>query len=175
MWSKHQSLRLLALVLILGSTLLNVHCKFGALCQDVTDGLYAEDGIAAQLETIRVETAAIIAVAERNGIDAGSLSEAADELQSVLSQRQFGTGYLFRCYDKLRVELISAEQNLLGALSETDLQTVTDCLERIQAAQRLISSSSYNDVVRGFLARYDRFPTRLLAKLAGVRMPAVFG
>ena len=166
---------LLALVLILGSTLLNVHWKFGGLCREVTDGLYAEDGIAAQLETIRVDAAAIASVAERNGIDAKALRNAADDLQSVLSRGSSGAGYLFRCYDKLRVELISMEQKLLAvALNETDANTISGCLERIRSAYSAISSASYNDTVRSFLSRYDHFPTHFLARLAGVDMPEVF-
>ena len=38
----------LALVIILGSTLVNVHVKYGALCRGVTDDFYEENGIAGE-------------------------------------------------------------------------------------------------------------------------------
>ena len=59
-------------------------------------------------------------------------------------------------------------------LSEQDSAEVTRCADSIAEAQNLITMSDYNSVVRSFLHRYDRFPTNLLAKLAGVDMPETF-
>lgn len=166
---------LLALVIVLGSTLVNVHVKYGALCRGVTDDFYEENGIADQLSSIRMDAAVLASVAARNGIDAQDLSDAADNLQSALSQTGVGAGRLFRLYDELRVELVSAQQGLLGvALNDTDAKTVSDCLSRIQNAANAISSSPYNDTVRSFLAKYDRFPAHFLGRMANVNIPEVF-
>ncbi len=166
---------LLALLIVLASTLVNVHVKYGKLCRSVTDEFYAEAGIADQLSSIRMDAAVLAKVAERNGIDAKELTNAANHLQDLLSQTGVSAGRVFRCYDELRVELVSAEQKLLGvALSDTDAITVSDCISRIQNAASAISASPYNETVRSFLAKYDRFPTHMLARLANVSIPEVF-
>ena len=166
---------LLTFVIVLTSTLVNTNLKFGRLCRDVTDDFYGEDGIAAQLSFLRVDAVALAAVAETNGIDASSLQNSADDLQRTLSFSSMSIGWLFQSYDALRKELTVTEQSLLGkSLSDSDAQTVQTLLDRIHREQDKISASDYNEDVRTFLRRYDRFPTHILAKLAGVEMPELF-
>ncbi len=166
---------MLALLIVVSSTLVNVHVKYGRICRDVSETFYAENGIADHLSSIRMDAAVLVSVAESNGIDAGDLGEAANNLQSMLSRNTSSAGTLFRCYDQLCLELIGVEQKLLGlALNDTDAKTVSDCLARIQDAKNAIAASPYNNTVRAFLIKDARFPTHLLARLADVDIPEVF-
>lgn len=166
---------LLCLVIVLGSTLLNTHIKFGRLCQEVTDEFYGEDGIAAQLSSLRVDAVALAAVAKVNDVDASALENAATVLQGAMSQTHMGVSWVYLAYDKLRTELTLTEQNLLSkSLSDSDAQTVQTLLTRIHNEQEKISASDYNEQVRSFLRKYDRFPTHALARLAEVKLPEVF-
>lgn len=165
----------LALLIVTGSTLINVHWKFGGKCRDVRETFYETEGIAEQLEAIRVDAVVLSSVAKQNGIDAEDLRSAADDLQYALSRDNTGAGLLFWYYDSLRTELLSIEQRLLAvALNEADAKTVNDCMVRIRSASDRISGDSYNQTVRAFLSKYDHFPTVLLARLADVDMPEVF-
>lgn len=166
---------LLALLIVAGSTLINVHWKFGAKCRDVQNSFYETGGIAKQLEAIRQDSVFLSSVAKQNGIDTEDLCSAADDLQSALSRDDTGAALLFWYYDSLRTELLSTEQRLLAiALNEADAKSVSDCMYRIRSASDHISGDPYNQTVRAFLSRYDRFPTALLARLADVEMPEVF-
>ncbi len=166
---------ILAFLIVAGSTLINVHWKFGAMCREIQDSFYETDRIGNQLEAIRQDAVLLSSVAKQNGIDAEDLRSAADDLQSALSRESTGAGLLFWYYDTLRTELISTEQRLLSAtLPEADAETVRDCMDRISAASDRISGDPYNQTVRAFLSKYDRFPTGPLAILADVDMPEVF-
>lgn len=166
---------ILALVLVLGSTIMNVHFKFGALCRNVSEELYAENGIAQQLQSIRSDAAVLATVAERNGITPAGLTRAADELQSVLSQGRLGAGGIYRYYDALLAEITSARQELLSAgLNDADAETVNGCFARIDKARDAISSSDYNELVRSFLDKYDHFPANFLGRFADIQWPETF-
>lgn len=164
---------ILCALIVIGSTLLNTHWKLGGLCRELSDRFYASDEIGQQLETLRVEAVTLAAVAEGNGLDAFDLTGAAENLQDHLSRG--GAASVYAAYDWLRTELAVTEQKLLSkALSEGDAETVSLSLEKIHAAQAKLAASSYNEDVRDFLRRYDRFPTSMLARLAGVALPEVF-
>lgn len=166
---------LLCLILVAGATLVNTHWKFGGLCRELANVFYADEEIGKHLEVLQAESAVLATVAQANGIDASALTGAADELGSCLRDQNAGVSRIYAAYAKLTSAMNATEQKLLSvALSESDAETVRLSLARIHTAQVKISSSNYNAQVQEFLRRYDRFPTNLLAKLAGVEMPEVF-
>ena len=166
---------LLCLIVVAGATLLNTRWKFGGLCREMTNSFYADEEIGRQLETLQAESLVLAALAESNGIDASALTAAASELESCLHDTSGSVSRVYEAYVRLNTALSGAEQKLLGkALSESDAEVASLTLARIHTAQTRIASSSYNDQVQDFRKRYDRFPTRLLANLAGVEMPEVF-
>ena len=166
---------ILALMIVAGSTLINVHWKFGAKCQEIQNSFYETGRIGKQLDAIRQDAVLLSSVAKQNGIDAEDLRSAAEDLQYALSHESTDAGLLYWYYDSLRTELFSTEQRLLSVtLNDADAETVRNCMDRISAASDRISSDSYNQTVRAFLSRYDRFPTGPLAILADVDMPEVF-
>ena len=166
---------ILCLLIVVGATLLNTHVKFGALCRELANTFYDDDGIAQQLVTLQAEATRLASVAEKNGLDAAELTAAAEELQRCLSRGDAGAARFYACYDALCRELSAMEQSLLSkALSAEDAEAVSLCLTQIHTAQAKIAASSYNENVRDFLQKYDRFPTNLLADLADVPMPEEF-
>ena len=112
---------ILAFLIVAGSTLINVHWKFGAICREIQDSFYETGRIGKQLEAIRQDAVLLSSVAKQNGIDAEDLRYAADDLQSALSRESTGAGLLFWYYDTLRTELISTEQRLLSSASTVTL------------------------------------------------------
>lgn len=165
----------LCVILVLVTTLLNTRWKLGGKCRDLSESFYDRGGIAASLETIRTESDSLAAVAESNGIDAQALRTASGNLQGMLSQRSIGAAQLFPYYDALRTELRSIEQKLLSAsLSDEDAAAVSKSIELIHSAQTAIGASEYNTQVRAFRSRNGGLFTRVLASLAGVRLPEEF-
>ena len=173
-FKKRSVIVILCWALIIVSTLLNVRIRFGGKCREVTDQFYSEAEIARQLEQICFDAMTLSSVAEEYGVDASALRTEADSMLNALGQ-SYGASYVHRIYEDLYSELTAVEQKLLGvALSESHAASVSACLERIHSAQYSISSSGYNETVRSFRRRYDRFPTSILARLAGIKIPEVF-
>jgi hypothetical protein len=164
----------LCLLIVLGSTLLNTHMKFGGMCRELTDAFYGEGGIAPDLEIIQDEAKVLAAIGQANGLDVSALRTATDNMQGMLSQRSVGAAELYRYYDALDREVKTVSLQLVAKGCPVDAERFTACLSAITAAQERIRVSGYNARVRDFLQENDRFPTGLLAKLAGVSMPEEF-
>ena len=172
---------ILALVVVISSTLINTNVKFGRKCRAVSDQFYSGMGtrgvqdvsIASSLESICSDAEALCVVAEGCGTDVSSVQS---EVQSLRSSMQLESMFLIRtAYSSLRSSLTTMLGQLAQKeLSEQDAETVTRCTASIAAAQDSISASGYNETVRAFLRRYDHFPTNVLAELAGVEMPEMF-
>ena len=171
----------LAIVVVIASTLINTNVKFGRKCRTVTDAFYGssitrgtpELAIADALELICTDAESLAVVADSCGTDAKAVRENVNSLRHSL---QFQNMFLIRSsYADLRSSLTT----MIGQLAQADLdannaETVSRCSSSISEAQDAIAASGYNDTVRAFLRRYDHFPTNLLARLAGVRMPETF-
>ena len=165
---------LLALVVVLGSTLLNTRFKLGMLCREASAEFYENTGIATQLDSICVDASAIASIAKEHGLDTDSLTNAVEELQSMISHRSSAAS-VYERYSKVKAELSALTAKLMSqGLGDSDSQAVTALQAKIQEAQEKISSSSYNTYIQSFLEKYDRFPANLFAKLANVHLPEVF-
>ncbi len=164
----------LCVLIVLGATLLNTHVKFGGMCRQLTDAFYRDGGIAPELEIIHAESMTLAAIGQANGLDVSALRGATDDLQGMLSQRSVGAAELYRYYDALCRELNKVSQQLAAQGVKVQPEEYIVCLGKITAAQEHIRVSGYNALVRDFLQENDRFPTSVLAKLAGVAMPEEF-
>ena len=167
----------LAVLVVIGSTILNTDVKFGRKCSEVS-GQFTRGGspasISGQLVNILSDSESLSALAARYGADTKTLDEANSQLRSRLTAK-LGASYVYVSYNKLCSALTSLMGQLANSpLSEQDSAEVTRCADSIAEAQNAITMSDYNSVVRSFLHRYDRFPTNALAKLAGVDMPETF-
>ena len=166
---------ILCVLIVVGATLLNTHVKFGALCRNMTNTFFDDGEIYQQLRALQAEAVRLAAVAEKNGLDTADLSAAAEDLQRCMIRGDVGAKRFYASYNALCQELSAMEQSLLStALSEEDAEAVSLCLTQIHTAQAKIAASPYNDNVREFLQKYDRFPTSILADLAEVSMPEEF-
>lgn len=171
----------LAIAVVVASTIINTDVKFGRECSKATGQFYADTSRSAAPGSISEELVSILSDAEslstlasRYGADTKALDEANAQLRGRLTGK-LGASYVYVSYNKLCAALTSLMGQLANsALSEQDSAEVTRCADSIAEAQNLITMSNYNSVVRTFLHRYDRFPTNLLARLAGVDMPETF-
>lgn len=166
---------ILCVLMVLGSTLLNTRVKFGRQCRNVEQSFYDAGGISEQLELIRSKAGFLADMAEAKGLDTSSLRNASQALEDKLGQRRLDITGIHSCYEALDRELKNVETKLItSSLTDQEAETFSSSLELIHNAQAKLSTATYNETVRSFCRRNDRFPTNILAKLAGVSLPEEF-
>ena len=165
----------LCILVIFTSTLLNTRWKLGAKCENLAGTFYGEDGIAQSLSLLGEDGLSLAKLAEANGIDAGALHVAAEAVLNQLGSDSVSATEIYKSYSSLSDELERVEQKLLGTgLNTGDAAAVSACLERIHTANARIAASDYNAQVQRFRDRYNNGFTRMLANLAGVKLPSTF-
>lgn len=174
---------LLCAVIVIASTLGNVNRLFGAKCQKITDGFYngvevdgfTQKGINIHLQNISGYVDGLTTIARRNGVDCTAIEAASDQFKSVLRADKPSISSLYGSYTALMLEEAELE-TALGrvALDERDTEGFNTYRDNIKGAVSSVASAGYNESVRSFLGKYDRFPTDTLAALAGVDYPEYF-
>ena len=171
----------LAIVVVISSTLINTNVKLGRKCRAVSDLFYegvtaagyTRPSIASHLENISGFADGLAAIAHNNGVDAAEVEQDVDMLRGSVSS---GDMFLIRSNYS---SLLSALTKLVDALErasldERDASGVEQYKSSLAGAQSAIGESGYNEAVRDFLRRYDRFPSRQLGAAARVHMPETF-
>lgn len=174
---------LLAIVIVLGSTLLSVNVKLGKKCAAVTNGFYSGvtyDGykhpaVSAQLENISAAALGMASLGSSyTGVDVKAVQTAQEDLNSSIQN-----GSVSQIYD--RYAALIAETDKLDAamkaqkLSDRDATGLSEYESTISAAQGVIEKSGYNETVRDFLSgTYNVFPANMFAGICGVKAPQLF-
>ena len=118
---------LLAVIVVIGSTLLNTKIKFGRKCAALCGEFYEQsDSVSAELRNF-------CSAAEKVAL-AAARTELSDEQADAIAAAQHDAA----------------------------------------AAKARIDSSDFNSSARGFLKRYQKFPTPTLAGMVGLNMPCAF-
>lgn len=173
---------LLALVIIIGSTVLSVNLKLSKEFDKVTEGFYSgalssgnkEQSLHSQLLIIGKEASTLAAIAERNGVDVAQFRDEAEYFSREVITMQDDISYIYYCYQDLLEDLMQVGQALTAlSLSASDETAAVGSLQRIMDAQALIAGSGYNESVRQYIASLQ-FPTTFFAELAGVELPEYF-
>ena len=175
---------LLAIVVVIASTLINVNVKFGRKCDAVSDLFYegvptrgyTQSAIASDLENISAYADGLVTIARNYDIDSSAVGLANDRLKSSV---QYSHSSSMRDIHSNYADLCTAVSSLIDSLeraelSERDASGVSQYRSSLVGAQSAIGESGYNDAVREFLRKYDHFPTDVLAALAGLNMPETF-
>ena len=174
---------LVSLALVLVATLVTVNVKLGNRCQDVTDGFYTgvlyngteEESISDQLDSLLILADELEIVAEKYDVDVEPLSYAREDMQFGIMYSHNDISYLYYTYD----ELITSMRQLFDALStagmsQDDARTVQGIKDAASSAQEVIRQSDYNESVREYLLKYERFPTYIMGEFANVDKPQYF-
>lgn len=173
---------LVAVLIVLGSTLLSVKLNLSKEFDKVTEGFYSgalhngnkEQSLHSQLLIIGKEASNLAAIAERNGIDVAQFKDEAEYFSRDVITMQDDISYIYYCYQNLLEELMQVGQALTAlSLSANDEAAAVGSLQRIMDAQTLIDGSGYNESVRQYIASLQ-FPTTFFADLAGVDLPEYF-
>lgn len=174
---------ILALILVVVSSVLSIRIKYGNECTDVTDAFYDgvyvngeyEASIAEQLQNICAYAEEIALIADSNNVDADIISSEVFYLKSEINYSSEAISYIHSLYlDVLSaVKKTQLELNA-GELSPGDQNKLDELLAQIADAQALIKASSYNETVRLFIRKNSGALTSFMMDFAGVYRPDYF-
>ncbi|MBO5544622.1 MAG: hypothetical protein J5949_08315 [Oscillospiraceae bacterium] len=181
---------IITFVLVFASLALNTRIRLGGQCDEITAGLYSGKGgspcIADGLRSLCTASEKMLTLAGQLGIDVDSLDsdgEYADEdpadlindIRNALRYEDGSARYLYYLYEALLSKDYAMETALArAALSEADAAAFLEAREEASQARAVVDNDSYNNTVRAFLKKYDRFPTSQIASFSGVSMPKLF-
>ena len=174
-------LLILSLLLIVSSTVFSTRVKLGGKCDDVTDIFYTDTAeqrsIATLLREIVTQSTSLSLIAQDYGIDTEDFDQQADWLEWALRSERGSERYIYVEYSELLKAFTALRRQLdSAALTQSDQAMVNAAENLIDAdiAQITELSSVYNNAVRSFNRRYDRFPATFMASFSGVDMPEEF-
>ena len=173
----------IAVFVVIASTLLSTNIRFGKECRAVTDGFYEgveyngyqQKSMATHLKNICAYVDGLVTIARNYDLDTAEAEAASDSVKSLLSGETKHISYVSAAYS----ELIKASNALQAQLARTELEErdasgVAEYSASITGAQSAMENAGYNESVREFRRKNDHFPTRLFASLAGVSWPENF-
>ena len=173
----------LAVVIVLGSTLVTSGTKLKSQCQKITDGFYSGvtyDGyehpsIQSQLKNISSAALGLTSLASNyTGIDTSAVLADRTNLDSCLEKGSVSE--IYDCYAALTADtgkLITAMSS--ASLSNRDKSGLTQYQGIISSASGVIEKSGYNDTVREFMRdTYNVFPASFFAGICNVKAPELF-
>ena len=172
----------LAVVVMFGTMLVSTKVDFGKKCRSVTGEFYtaSEDSspaVATELRNFCAAAEQVALTAEQNGLpEAGSALQQVDDLRNLLYQQTDDLASVNKVYQALLSSTYSLESTLARAeLTGSQAEALASAQHDAAAAKAAIDASGFNDSVRSFLKKYQKFPTVGLAGMVGVNMPCVFG
>lgn len=175
---------IIAVILVIASTLLATHIKLGKQVSEVTEGFYngvnydgyLHPSVFTQLKNISSYCLGISTIAMEYGIDTTKLNEARSHLETNLDGKEGNIKELYANYSDLRTVATQVINELkTKSLNDRDQAGFSEYQTNYDGAVATIESSGYNETVTSFInGPYHTFPANILAKLSGVKAPAYF-
>lgn len=174
---------ILSLIVIFASTLISVSAKLNNKCDKITDGFYSgvrykgenHDAIAEEITSLCAVTDEIVPIASNYGIDTAALSDSCQQLRALVSSGSRDIGGVYQVYSGFISALKDVEAQLHATgLSSRHEEAMSEYSDEIADCVDDINTACYNDSVREFLRKNDKFPTRNWADLLGISFPEYF-
>ena len=170
---------ILAVIVVVGSTLLNTRLKLGEECQSVEDGFYtASSGSKSVYDRLdaRLDAAnGVWSLLESHGNSAAEeLAVSRSVLLNAMDERDIGDMYdgnqaLQTAFDKASAALLKLR------LTKNEKDALEDYQTAFAGAQKMIDEADYNGAVLEFRRKvFDKFPASLLAPIVGLDGPELF-
>ena len=176
-FSRRSVALLLAVLVVISTTLFQTRFRFGRLCSEVTDQFYYGSGsIASELVQLSDSAEILAGLAHLYNLDeAKAAMNTTSSLRELLRLESSEIAAIHDLYKELLSETFTLESLLARQeLSDAEADLLSSAQHEAAQAKAAIDASGYHDTVRVFLKRYDRFPTTALAALVGLKMPQVF-
>ena len=166
----------LAVIVVIGSTLLNTRIKFGRKCDAMCDEFYEQSDIAAELRNFCAAAEQVALTAQQMELpDSAAALQEVDELRDLLYQQTDDLPSVYSLYQKLLSSTFGMEATLARAeLTAAQKDSLAAAQHNAAAAKAAIDASGFNSSARSFLKRYQKFPTPALAGMVCLNMPCAF-
>lgn len=174
---------LLSVLVVLVSTTVSINVKLNNKCSKVIDGFYSglvQDvalggSIHTKLNELCGLAGDIALVAENYGIDTRALLSATDTLSVELAYRNDDIDSIYDCYEDMYNSLFAIVMKLSETgLSQRHIEFMSAASERINDIKTSIEKSGYNESVREFYKKFDRFPVNVFADFFDIDYPEYF-
>lgn len=174
---------LLTIIIVLSSTVISTSVKLNNKCDAVIDGFYEgrlQQGIVytslyADICSMYELASEVALVAENYGVNTTELNKSISELKEELSYRNTDISDIYADYTWFYSSLRAVEIELSGiGLSQRHMEYMTAVSQQIAQLKSSIDNSSYNESVRTFYKKFDRFPVNIFADLFDVEYPEYF-
>ena len=167
---------ILAVVVVIGSVVVNTRVKLGRECEAVSGRFYGASSIADDLLTLCGASEKLVLLGTRCGVtDAEDAMEPIGQIRELVRERSYEAGAIFEQYDQLLKDTFALESQLARMdLGAEDAEAYSGAQHSAAEAKAGIDGSAYNDSVRSFLKHNGSFPTPQIAAFSGVSLPEYF-
>jgi len=174
---------LLSVLIVLGSTAVTSSIKLNNKCEDIVDGFYYGTRLNGQLMKsvyynlgdLLELSGEIALVADNYGIDTKALYSSSAELKKSIGYHNEDIDNIYDYYEALYNALFSVVMELSSTqLSQRHLEYMASASEQINAIKLSIENSGYNESVRSFYKKFDRFPVNIFSDIFDIEYPEYF-
>lgn len=182
-FKKPVSAILIALLIIFGVSSISISVKLSNKCADITEGFYygiRQKGILYKsiyscLDKLCALADEVVLVAGNYGIKTTELENSTEELRRHNSYGSEDIDDIYEAYAEFNSQLRAMEHQLSATgLSQRHIELMTNISAQIAQLRADIDMAGYNDSVRDFYKKYDRFPTNLFAEIFNIDYPEYF-
>ena len=174
---------ILAVLIVVGSTLISADAKLSRQSAKVVNGFYdgvkyggiVHPSIASCLSELCDIADQMVVIANNYGLETEELTESTEDLRLSISYQDAFIRLIYSDYSDFNGPLMVLEDALNHtALSDRHSEQMAAISQRISELKADIAASGYNESVSAFLRRNGRFPTWQFANLFEINLPAAF-
>lgn len=174
---------LLTVLIVLSSTIITTSVKLNNKCNAVIDEFYEgrlKQGIIytsiyADICSMYELGSEVALVADNYGVKTKDLVNSINELKNELSYRNTDISDIYADFNWFYSSLRAVEIELSNiGLSQRHIEYMSAVSQQIAQLKYSIDNSSYNESVRTFYKKFDRFPVNIFAELFDIDYPEYF-
>lgn len=172
-----------AIFIVLSSTIITSSIKLNNKCEGIIDGFYTGasqqaslmPSICTSLYQLCDVSSDIVAVADNYGVKTKDLSKAITSLRESISYRNTDIRNIYNIYEELYTSLRSVVFELSSkSLSQRHIEYITEATAQIATLKQNIDNAGYNESVKIFYKRFDKFPVKHFAEFFEIDYPELF-
>ena len=170
----------LCLLIVFTSTVVSINVKLVNKCEEITESFYvsknsAKSSIYGDIVNMYELAEEITVVANNYGVDTRKLSSNISALKSELNFNNPEIENIYEAYSAFYDELWSVELKLSEIqLSQRHIEYMNTASKQVYSLKLSIDNADYNNSVRTFYKRFDRFPVTLFADIFDIDYPQYF-
>ncbi len=174
---------LLSIIIVLCSTVISINVKLNNKCESLIDKFYeggieqgfVVDSIYGNLCRMYELAEEIVLVADNYGVDTRELSSNINALKETINYKNHDMSEIYSNYSDFYSSLRAVEIELSNIqLSQRHMEYMNSASEQISYLKSCVDDSNYNESVRTFYKKFDRFPVNIFADLFNIEYPEYF-